>query len=49
MMASFFPAGSSRKDSVKNVVIVEKAKDIKHKIFQRLKLNSSIVPAQDFL
>lgn len=49
MIASFFPAVSSRKDSVINVVIVEKAKDTKHEMFQRLKLNSSIVPAQNFL
>lgn len=48
MIASFFPAVSSRKDSVINV-IVEKAMDMKHKMFQRLKLNSSMVPAQDFL
>lgn len=49
MIASFFPAVSSRKDSVINVVIVEKAMDMKHKMLQRLKLNSSMIPAQDFL
>lgn len=48
MIASFFPAVSSRKDSVINVVIMGKAKDMKHKMFQRLELDSSIVSAQDF-
>lgn len=39
---------SSRKASVIDVVIVGKDKDMKHKMFQRLELNSSIAPAQDF-
>jgi len=31
------------------VVIVRKTKEIKHKMFQRLKLNSSLLTAQDLL